>query len=74
MTDTGQSDYERVVTALKNIAEGSDLERYMDVENLLRYAAVHIFSVNSDSLSGSMAHNYYLYESDGRFKPPALGL
>ena len=28
--------------------------------------AVHIFSVNDDSLSGTMAHNYYLYESSGK--------
>ena len=37
----------------------------LDLDNLLRYMAVHIFSVNEDSLSGSMAHNYYLYEEDG---------
>lgn len=28
--------------------------------------AVHVFSVNDDSLSGTMAHNYYLYESGGK--------
>ena len=28
--------------------------------------AIHNFSVNDDSLSGSMAHNYYLYEANGR--------
>lgn len=66
VTDSGKSDHRRVVTALKNIAQGSELERYMDIDNLLRYMAVHIFSVNEDSLSGSMAHNYYLYESGGR--------
>lgn len=66
VTKTKKSDRKRVVTALKNIAEGNDLEAYMDTDNLLRYAAVHIFSVNEDSLSGAMAHNYYLYEADGR--------
>ena len=66
VTDTTDSDHKVIVTALKNISEGSNLEQYMDIDNLLRYAAVHIFSVNSDSLSGSMAHNYYLYESDGQ--------
>ena len=66
MTGSGKADHRRVVTALKNIAQGSDLERHMDVDNLVRYMAVHIFSVNEDSLSGSMAHNYYLYESGGR--------
>lgn len=66
VTKTNQADHERVVKALKNIAEGNDLETYMDIDNLLRYMAVHVFSVNEDSLSGTMAHNYYLYESDGK--------
>ena len=38
----------------------------MDVDNVLKYMAVHTFAVNMDSLSGSMAHNYYLYEYDGQ--------
>lgn len=66
VTSTKKSDHKRVVTALKNISEGNDLEEYMDIDNLLRYMAVHVFSVNEDSLSGSMAHNYYLYESGGK--------
>ena len=66
VTSSGKKDHQRVVTALKHIAEGTELEEYMDIDNLLRYMAVHIFSVNEDSLSGSMAHNYYLYEADGR--------
>lgn len=66
VTSTKKSDHKRVVTALRNISEGNDLEDYMDVDNLLRYMAVHVFSVNEDSLSGMMAHNYYLYESGGK--------
>ena len=66
VTSTKKSDHKRVVTALKNISEGNDLETYMDIDNLLRYMAVHVFSVNEDSLSGMMAHNYYLYESEGK--------
>ncbi len=66
--NTSKKDHKRVVKALKAIAEGdlSTIEEYMDVDNLLKYMAVHEFSVNSDSLSGGMAHNYYLYESDGQ--------
>ncbi len=63
---TSDADHKRVVTALKNISEGTELETYMDIENLLKYMAVHLFSVNDDSLSGSMAHNYYLYEEGGQ--------
>ena len=66
VTNTKKADRQRVVAALKNIAEGTDLADSMDIDNLLRYMAVHVFSVNEDSLSGSMAHNYYLYESGGK--------
>ena len=66
VTSTGKGDHRRVVTALKNIKEGTNLEEYLDVENVLKYMAVHTFAVNMDSLSGSMAHNYYLYEYDGK--------
>ncbi len=68
VTSTSKKDHKRVVKALKAISEGdlSTIEEYMDVDNLLKYMAVHEFSVNGDSLSGSMAHNYYLYESDGQ--------
>ena len=66
ITDSGKSDHKRVVNALKNISEGTDIEEYMDVDNILKYMAVHTFAVNMDSLSGSMAHNYYLYEYDGQ--------
>ncbi len=66
--NTSKSDHLRVIKALKAISEGdiSSIEEYMDVDNLLKYMAVHEFAVNNDSLSGSMAHNYYLYESDGQ--------
>lgn len=66
ITSSTEKDHKKVVTALKNISQGEDLEKYMDIDNLLKYAAVHIFSVNEDSLSGMMSHNYYLYEANGR--------
>lgn len=63
---SSQKDHARVVEALKKASEGEALENYLDVDNLLRYMAVHSFVVNEDSLSGSMAHNYYLYEYGGK--------
>ncbi len=66
ITETSDGDHLRVVTALKNISEGNDIEKYLDVDNILKYMAVHTFAVNMDSLSGNMAHNYYLYEHDGK--------
>lgn len=61
-----KSDRKRVVQALKNISEGTDLEKSMDVDRVLRYLAVQTFVVNLDGLAGNMAHNYYLYEKDGQ--------
>jgi len=66
ITETTDGDHLRVVTALKNISEGTDIEKYLDVDNILKYMVVHTFAVNMDSLSGNMAHNYYLYEHDGK--------
>lgn len=64
VTDTNDADHERVVAALKKISTG-DLSG-LDVDLMARYMAVQTFVVNLDSLSGNMAHNYYLYEKDGR--------
>lgn len=66
ITSSSSSDRKRVIEALKNISAGTNVESYADTDNILRYMAVHVFSVNDDSLSGNMAHNYYLYESKGK--------
>lgn len=66
ITKTSDADHHRVVEALKNISEGKNLETYLDIDNILKYMAVHSFAVNEDSLSGTMAHNYYLYEYKGK--------
>ena len=66
VNDSTDADHKRVVEALKNIYSRTDIEKYIDVDQVLKYMAVHNFSVNDDSLSGSMAHNYYLYEANGQ--------
>ena len=42
------------------------MEEVLDIEEVLRYFVVHNFVVNQDSYTGSMIHNYYLYEEDGQ--------
>lgn len=64
--DAKDSDYERVITAIKNLNEGNDLEKYVDVDAVLRYIAANTVLVNLDSYFSSMQHNYYLYEQDGQ--------
>ncbi len=61
-----ESDYARVIKALKNLNDGTDLERYIDVDQVLRYFAVNTVLVNLDSYVTNMKHNYYLYEKDGQ--------
>ena len=65
-TDAKESDYVRVINALKNLSESNDIEKYVDVEATLRYIAGHTVVVNLDSYSSGMGHNYYLYENKGR--------
>ena len=65
-TDAKESDYVRVINALKNLSESNDIEKYVDVEATLRYIAGHTVVVNLDSYSSGMGHNYYLYENNGR--------
>ena len=66
VTDTSTSDEKRVITALKNLNEGTDLETYVDVDEVLRYFAANTAVVSLDSYVSSMKHNYYLYEDDGQ--------
>ncbi len=63
--DASDSDKERLVSALKTLSTGEDLETAVDIESVLKYFVVHNYTVNFDSYTGNMLHNYYLYESDG---------
>ena len=59
-------DQQRVIEALKNLKDGTDLEKYFDVDAILRYFAAHTVVVNLDSYISNMQQNYYLYEHDGK--------
>ena len=60
VTDAKKSDEKRVIAAIKNLNEGTDLETYVDVDEVLRYFAANTALVNLDSYVSSMKHNYYL--------------
>ena len=64
-TDPSDADRTRLIQALKALGEG-DADSALDMDQVLRYFVVHNFVVNGDSYTGSMVHNYYLYEEDGR--------
>lgn len=65
-TKTTEEDQNRVIEALKNLNSGTDLEKYVDVDAVLRYFAAHTVVVNMDSYTSNMGHNYYLYENNGQ--------
>jgi len=62
-TDVSEADQQRLIGALKALSQGDTAA--VDQEAVLRYLAVHSFLCNDDSYTGSMVHNYYLYEKDG---------
>ena len=65
-TDITKVDQTRLIASLKALSEGESLEEVLDIDEVLRYFVVHNFVRNGDSYTGSMVHNYYLYEENGR--------
>ena len=41
-------------------------EKAVDIEEVIRYFVVHNFVCNGDSYTGTIVHNYYLYEEEGK--------
>lgn len=67
-TDITKADKTRLIESLKKLSNGEDLDNTVDVEAVIKYFVVHNFVVNADSYTGSMIHNYYLYEKDGQLQ------
>ena len=65
-TTVNKADKNRLISSLKALSEQSDIENTVDVEEVIRYFVVHNYLCNGDSYTGSMIHNYYLYEKDGQ--------
>ena len=65
-TDITDADKDRLIASLKSLNENLDIEDVVNVDEVIRYFVVHNFVCNFDSYTGSMIHNYYLYEEDGQ--------
>lgn len=63
-TDISDSDKTRLINSLKTLNSDAAAST-VDTDAVIRYFAVHNFVCNFDSYTGSMIHNYYLYENDG---------
>ena len=64
-TDLTEADQVRLVETLKTL-DSENVADAVDRDAMLRYFVVHNFLVNGDSYTGSIVHNYYLYEENGR--------
>ena len=65
-TDITLTDQTRLIQSLKKLSNGEQLESVVDIEQVIRYFVVHNYVCNGDSYTGSMIHNYYLYEENGQ--------
>lgn len=63
-TDLTKADKARLIAAIRELNEGNT--DAVNVDEVLRYFVVHNFVVNGDSYTGSIVHNYYLYEENGK--------
>ncbi len=66
-TNEGNVDQSKFIDMIKAINNGGNIEKYIDVDEMLRYFAMNTAIVNLDSYQSNMKHNYYLYEKDGVF-------
>lgn len=66
-TSCSEADKARLIAALKTLS-GEDASSVVDVDMVIRYFVAHNFVLNFDSYTGSMIHNYYLYEKGGQLQ------
>ncbi|WP_286925521.1 MULTISPECIES: CotH kinase family protein [Lysinibacillus] len=66
-TNEGNVDQSKFIEMIEAINSGGDIEKYIDVDEMLRYFAMNTALVSLDSYQGNMKHNYYLYEDNGVF-------
>ncbi len=67
-TDVTDADKTRLIQSLKKLSEGTSLDSTLNLDKVIAYFVVHNSVLNFDSYTGSMIHNYYLYEDDGQLQ------
>lgn len=60
-----EADKKRLIQSLKILDDNQNIEKTVNIDEVLRYFVVQVFVVNLDSYLGPTGHNYYLYEEDG---------
>ncbi|MDF2671314.1 MAG: spore coat protein CotH [Paenibacillus sp.] len=64
---SGAKDGNALLEMLKELNTGTDYEKVLDVDEVLKFIALNAVTGNMDSYLGSNKHNYYLYEDKGVF-------
>lgn len=65
-TNISEQDKSRLIRSLQALSKNQAIEKVVNIDEVLRYFVVHNFVCNDDSYTGTMVHNYYLYEEDGQ--------
>lgn len=66
-SQTTDADKRRVIAALKGIANPDEnISKFVEVDPILRYIAGNAMVGNDDGYFGSMMHNFYVYEKNGK--------
>lgn len=65
-TNSSDADKTRLLESLRKLNNTEDIENTVNIDEVIRYFVVHNFVLNFDSYTGSLIHNYYLYEKDGQ--------
>ena len=65
-THVTRGDQVRLIRALKALRSPETIEDAISVDETLRLFVAHNYTVNNDSYTGVMIHNYYLYENKGK--------
>ncbi|MDE6386195.1 MAG: CotH kinase family protein [Lachnospiraceae bacterium] len=65
-TNVTDSDKARLIESIQRLNNNEDITDVVNIDEVIRYFVIHNFVLNFDSYTGSMIHNYYLYEENGQ--------
>ena len=65
-TEASEEDYQRVADALRALSTEENLEEHFDMDEIIRFFAVHNYLLNYDSYTSDQMSNLVLHEKDGR--------
>lgn len=61
-----QMEKKQYIEIVKQLDSGKDLEKCVNMDQLMRYFVVHNYVANRDSYTGKFIHNFFVYVADGK--------